>query len=122
MITLQVSPSTFLSAKQPPVHKQLTIPLFLPYPVRAGLLWAFERGMLDRVCGPDVNRLRAELGLPSVRRGWVAGCTLRKEFLACFQTGSLLRKRIGRPVLSFPVSRYLTRQNLVGSILSWRIF
>jgi rhamnosyltransferase subunit B len=68
MITLQVSPSTFLSARQPPIHKQLTIPLFLPYPVRAALLWAFERGMLDRVCGPDVNRLRAELGLPPVRR------------------------------------------------------
>jgi rhamnosyltransferase subunit B len=68
MITLHVSPSTFLSAKQPPIHRQLTIPLFLPYPVRAGLLWAFERGMLDRVCGPEVNRLRAELGLPPVRR------------------------------------------------------
>jgi rhamnosyltransferase subunit B len=68
MVTLQVSPSTFLSAKRPPIHKQLRIPLFLPYPVRAGLLWAFERGVLDRVCGPDVNRLRAELGLPPVRR------------------------------------------------------
>jgi rhamnosyltransferase subunit B len=68
MITLQVSPSTFLSAKQPPVHKQLTIPVFLPYPVRAGILWALERGMLDRVCGADVNRLRAELGLPPIRR------------------------------------------------------
>jgi rhamnosyltransferase subunit B len=68
MVTLQVSPSNFLSAKRPPIHKQLRIPLFLPYPVRAGLLWAFERGVLDRVCGPDVNRLRAELGLPPVRR------------------------------------------------------
>jgi hypothetical protein len=46
MVTLQVSPSTFLSAKLPPIHKQLRIPLFLPYPVRAGLLWAFERGTL----------------------------------------------------------------------------
>jgi rhamnosyltransferase subunit B len=46
MVTLQVSPSTFLSAKRPPIHKQLRIPLFLPYPVRAGLLWAFERGTL----------------------------------------------------------------------------
>jgi rhamnosyltransferase subunit B len=68
MITLQVSPSTFLSAKRPPIHKQFTIPMALPYPVRAGLLWAFERGILDRVCGPEINRLRKELGLKPVKR------------------------------------------------------
>jgi rhamnosyltransferase subunit B len=68
LVSLQISPSTFLSAKKPPIHKQFTIPLFLPYPVRAGLLWAFDRGVLDRICAPDINRLRAELGLPSVTR------------------------------------------------------
>jgi rhamnosyltransferase subunit B len=68
MVTLQVSPSTFLSAKRPPIHKQLNLPMFLPYPVRAGLLWALERGMLDRVCAPDINRHRAELGLAPVNR------------------------------------------------------
>jgi len=68
MVTLQVSPSTFLSAKRPPIHKQLNIPLILPYPVRAGLLWALERVMLDPVCAPDINRARAEIGLPPVRR------------------------------------------------------
>jgi rhamnosyltransferase subunit B len=72
MVTLQVSPSTFLSASGPPIHKQLRISLFLPYPVRAGLLWAFERGVLDRVCGPDINWLRAELGLPPFDGSWVA--------------------------------------------------
>ncbi len=68
LITLQVSPSTFLSARRPPIHKQLNIPMFLPYQVRAGLLWALERGMLDRVCAPDVNRIRGELGLSPVKR------------------------------------------------------
>jgi rhamnosyltransferase subunit B len=68
LVSLQISPSTFLSAKMPPIHKQFTIPLSLPYPVRAGLLWAFERGVLDRICGPDINRLRSELGLPPVTR------------------------------------------------------
>jgi rhamnosyltransferase subunit B len=68
LVSLQISPSTFLSAKRPPLHKQFTIPLSLPYPVRAGLLWAFDRGVLDRICAPDINRLRAELGLPSVAR------------------------------------------------------
>jgi rhamnosyltransferase subunit B len=68
LVSLQISPSTFLSAKKPPIHKQFTIPLSLPYPVRAGLLWAFDRGILDRICAPDINRLRAELGLPAVTR------------------------------------------------------
>ena len=66
LVSVQISPSTFLSAKRPPIHKQFTIPLSLPYPVRAALLWAFDRGVLDRICAPDINRLRAELGLPSV--------------------------------------------------------
>lgn len=68
MITLQVSPSTFLSAKRPPIHKQLNIPMFLPWQMRAALLWALERGMLDPVCAPDINRIRADIGLPPVRR------------------------------------------------------
>lgn len=68
LITLQVSPSTFLSARHPPVHKQLPIPKFLPYPVRASLLWAFERGILDRLCAPDINKLRNELELPPIHR------------------------------------------------------
>jgi rhamnosyltransferase subunit B len=68
LVSLQISPSTFLSAKRPPIHKQFTIPLSLPYPVRAGLLWAFDRGVLDRICAPDINRIRAGLGLPSVTR------------------------------------------------------
>jgi rhamnosyltransferase subunit B len=66
LVSVQISPSTFLSARRPPIHKQFTIPMSLPYPVRAGLLWAFDRGVLDRICAPDINRLRAELGLPSV--------------------------------------------------------
>jgi rhamnosyltransferase subunit B len=68
LVSLQISPSTFLSAKLPPIHKQFTIPLSLPYPVRAGLLWAFDRGVLDGICAPDINRLRSELGLPAVTR------------------------------------------------------
>ena len=67
LVSLQISPSTFLSAKMPPIHKQFTIPMSLPYPVRAGLLWAFDRGVLDHICAPDINRLRSQLGLPSVK-------------------------------------------------------
>jgi rhamnosyltransferase subunit B len=68
LVSVQISPSTFLSARKPPIHKQFTIPMFLPYPVRTSLLWAFDRGVLDRICAPDINRLRSELGLRSVKR------------------------------------------------------
>lgn len=68
LVSVQISPSTFLSARKPPIHKQFTIPMFLPYPVRAGLLWAFDRGVFDQICGPDINRLRFHLGLPPVKR------------------------------------------------------
>jgi rhamnosyltransferase subunit B len=68
LVSVQISPSTFLSARKPPIHKQFTIPMFLPYPVRAGLLWAFDRGVLDRICAPDINRERSELGLAPVKR------------------------------------------------------
>jgi rhamnosyltransferase subunit B len=65
-VSVQVSPSTFLSAKLVPVHKRFTIPSFLPYPLRARLLRTIERQVLDRVCAPDLNRFRASLGLPPV--------------------------------------------------------
>jgi rhamnosyltransferase subunit B len=68
LITLTVSPAIFFSAKKPPKLRKIPIPTFMPYPVRAALLWALERAVLDRVCGPDINALRAELGLPPVKR------------------------------------------------------
>lgn len=68
LVTLHVSPATFLSAKLPPIHKPFPVPLWLPYPVRSGLFWALERGVLDHIFGPDINRLRFDLGLPPVTR------------------------------------------------------
>lgn len=67
LVSLQISPSTFFSAKKPPIHKQFTVPSWLPYPVRAGLMWAFDRWVLDRICGPDINQIRIELGLPPIK-------------------------------------------------------
>jgi rhamnosyltransferase subunit B len=66
-VSVQVSPSTFLSAKLPPVHKRFTIPSSWPLAMRAGLLWAIERGVLDRTCAPALNRARSILGLPPVK-------------------------------------------------------
>jgi rhamnosyltransferase subunit B len=65
-VSVQVSPSTFFSAKLPPVHKRFTIPSYFPYWLRASLLRAIDRHVIDRLCAPDLNRVRAILGLPPV--------------------------------------------------------
>jgi len=68
LVTAQVSPSTILSAKVPPVHKRFTIPETLPDGLKSAILWLIERGVLDRICGPELNRLRGELGLAPATR------------------------------------------------------
>lgn len=66
-VSVQVSPSTFLSAHLPPVHKRFTIPSSWPIFLRSGLLWAIERGVTDRVMGPALNKIRTQLGLPAAK-------------------------------------------------------
>jgi rhamnosyltransferase subunit B len=68
LVTAQVSPSTILSSKLPPVHKRFTIPDSLPDGFKSALLWLIERGALDRICGPELNAMRRQLGLPPVTR------------------------------------------------------
>lgn len=67
-VSVQVSPSTLLSAQVPPTHPRLTIPARWPLPVKSALLTLIERQVLDRVCGPALNAVRRELGLAPARR------------------------------------------------------
>ena len=67
-VSVQVSPSTLLSAYAPPTHPRLTIPRGLPLAIKATLLRLIERQALDKVCGPALNALRAELALAPARR------------------------------------------------------
>ncbi|CAE6890656.1 Glycosyltransferase GtfC [Paraburkholderia domus] len=67
-VSVQVSPSTLLSAHAPPTHPRLTIPRGLPLAIKAPLLRLIERQALDKVCGPALNALRAELALAPARR------------------------------------------------------
>jgi rhamnosyltransferase subunit B len=67
-VSVQVSPSTLLSAHAPPAHKRLTIPRYLPLPLKAALMTLIERAVLDATCAPRLNELRAALGLPSATR------------------------------------------------------
>ena len=68
LVSVQVSPSTLLSAHAPPTHPRLTIPRRLPLALKTGLLGMIEHYVLDKVCGPTLNALRQELGLAPVRR------------------------------------------------------
>ncbi|RQS66856.1 glycosyltransferase [Burkholderia sp. Bp8963] len=67
-VSVQVSPSTLLSAHAPPTHKRLTIPARWPLPVKSALMTLIERHVLDRTCGPALNAVRADLGLPPAQR------------------------------------------------------
>ncbi|AXL49028.1 glycosyl transferase family 1 [Paraburkholderia caffeinilytica] len=67
-VSVQVSPSTLLSAHAPPTHPRLTIPRGLPLAVKTALLRLIERQVLDKVCGPALNALRTELALAPARR------------------------------------------------------
>ncbi|MDR3417947.1 MAG: glycosyltransferase [Nevskia sp.] len=68
LVMVQVSPSTVLSARLPPVHKRFTLPGWLPYPLRAAFLKLVDPLVLDRLFGPQLNRVRAELGMAPVSR------------------------------------------------------
>jgi rhamnosyltransferase subunit B len=67
-ISVQVSPSTLLSASAPPTHKRLTVPMWLPLAVRAKCMEMIETGVLDKACGPALNDVRARLGLAPANR------------------------------------------------------
>ncbi|MCP2088525.1 glycosyltransferase [Paraburkholderia aspalathi] len=67
-VSVQVSPSTLLSAHAPPTHPRLTIPRGLPLALKTALLRLIERHVLDKICGPALNALRVELGLAPARR------------------------------------------------------
>lgn len=67
-ISVQVSPSTLLSAYEPPVHPRFSPPGSVPVWVKGALIWGIERGVIDRTLGPALNSLRGDLGLPPVKR------------------------------------------------------
>ncbi|MFM0739478.1 glycosyltransferase [Paraburkholderia xenovorans] len=67
-VSVQVSPSTLLSAHAPPTHPRLTIPRGLPLALKTALMRTIERHALDKVCAPALNALRAELGLAPASR------------------------------------------------------
>jgi rhamnosyltransferase subunit B len=65
-VSVQIAPTTLLSAHTPPPH--LPIPMILPLPARKLLLHLIERRFIDRILGPALNKIRSQHGLPPAHR------------------------------------------------------
>lgn len=68
LATVHLSPACIGSAHAPPRIGDLVTPAWLPLQVRQALWWALERALFDPVVAPELNALRARLGLPPAQR------------------------------------------------------
>jgi UDP:flavonoid glycosyltransferase YjiC (YdhE family) len=67
LATVHLSPSIFRSYVQSPKLPGTFLPDWLPTPLKRFQYWVADRAIIDRLLGPALNGLRAELGLPPVR-------------------------------------------------------
>lgn len=67
LATVHLAPACFLSAIDPPAFKLFRLPKWLPVSLRAATWRFLERKVIDPIGGPELNRFRAELGLPAVQ-------------------------------------------------------
>jgi rhamnosyltransferase subunit B len=68
LATVHLQPSVFFSALRPPVLPGLPLAERLPAPLARVLFAAAERAGIDPLLAPALDRFRAEVGLPPVRR------------------------------------------------------
>lgn len=62
-LSVQVSPSTLMSAHLPPAHPGFNVPQGIPLAMRKILCRGIEYLRRDRVCAPQINALRRKKGL-----------------------------------------------------------
>lgn len=62
-LSVQVSPSTLLSAHVPPVHPKFNVSPRMPLSLRKWLWRGIEYLSLDRTCAPAIDALRHKVGL-----------------------------------------------------------
>ena len=67
-VSVHLQPAAILSVVNPPHLGTLRVRRWWPHWSRRALFWAGDRLVLDPLMAPAVNRLRAEAGLPRVRR------------------------------------------------------
>jgi rhamnosyltransferase subunit B len=68
MVSVQLQPAILRSGYQAAVLPGLALPDWLPAPLKRLAYWLGDRLVLDPVVAPATNAVRAELGLPPVRR------------------------------------------------------
>jgi UDP:flavonoid glycosyltransferase YjiC (YdhE family) len=68
LATIQLQPTQFFSATQPPVLGGTVVPDWLPRSLVRLFLNTLEARVIDPLVAPEINRFRSELGLPPVRR------------------------------------------------------
>jgi rhamnosyltransferase subunit B len=72
-VSVQLSPATILSVQAQTARKGVTAPSWLPGALREGLARTAERNVLDSICGPELNAVRSEIGLPRLKNiaSWI---------------------------------------------------
>jgi rhamnosyltransferase subunit B len=72
-VSVQLSPATILSVQAQTARKSITAPLWFPATLREGFARTAERNVLDSICGPELNAVREEIGLPRLKNiaSWV---------------------------------------------------
>lgn len=68
LASVHLQPSVMASHADPPEFAQLRMRAWWPRPVKSLLYWVGDRLIVDPMLRPVVNALRADLGLPPVRR------------------------------------------------------
>jgi len=68
LASVHLQPSVMWSAADPPEFAQLRIRSWWPHWFRNMLYWIGDRHMVDPLIAPELNKFRAEVGLPPVRR------------------------------------------------------
>lgn len=66
--SIHLQPSVLWSAVDPPEFAQLRIRSWWPHWFRNALYWFGDRHMVDPLITPELNKFRAEIGLPPVTR------------------------------------------------------
>ena len=68
MVSVELQPAVLRSSYQAPVLPGMWMPGWLPGPIKRFMYWLGDTLVLDPVVKPATNAVRAELGLPPVRR------------------------------------------------------
>ncbi|MGL6072575.1 MAG: glycosyltransferase [Fimbriiglobus sp.] len=83
-LSVHLQPTAILSVVEPPKFAAGNLPSWSPLWFRRAVFWYADRFLLDPMMMPPMNRLRAELGLPKIKRVFGPWRHSPMGILACF--------------------------------------